>query len=876
MRKRRLAKLLCCVMIISTVLSNMVFTGAAEKKYLALGDSIARGYGLENIESERYSTLVAEKMGYVCQNYGVDGMTSAELLENIKKDNYSVDTAEVITISIGSNDLLQPLIGIVAGAMNIDTENTVNIEQAIADTLINDYNTDELLAVSKLTKTKEALTDNAILKAAAEQAVENINSIVSEIRLQNESCEIYLSNIYNPYYGVSVEKDYGSFVYTVLNLGQLGDEYVSIINNGLKDSANCEIVDVYSEFNTKGMTNVYLDVNDINSVNIDPHPNKEGHYLIYNAMIKAMSDTDIGDGTTETTTEITTEAVTTDVTTEVTTVSIVYGDVNGSGLLEADDAALVMQYVLNASAVNMDSVRFKRADVNNDGILTADDAAMIMQKVLNGSYMLPVEIVSNTTTETTSETTTEIITETSTVTATLETSTNATTLETSTETTTNAELNRDMYSLTGFGASNTGGGVIPETDSKYAKVSTAKEFDTAISNAKKGSVKVIEITADLNLGSKEIKAHSTQPSMHPRLKKTGISSVNLGGIDGLTIYSKNGAVIRHGAFSIQDTDNLIIRNLEFDELWEWDESTKALYKKNDWDYMTIASCTNVWIDHCTFHKSYDGVIDAKRNVSGLTISWCYFPEDDYGEGSFLKEQIDFLEENINSYSYYKKVRQTYGFTKEEIMRQCAGHDKTHLLGSSEMDSNNKNLNVTMYNNYYKNCQQRMPRLRSGNVHVFNTVIDSGENYVFKNLLADKFALVNLSSEGFHIVSDGCVSTEDGALLVENSNFIGVEDPLCNNKKGATKTDYTGKIKADNVLYELGNVTYMGSSEDDNSPIEIGPAKKKEFSWNGINQLPYTYVKLNPEILKELLLGNNGCGSGKGSLSGNQWLETKYK
>ena len=62
------------------------------------------------------------------------------------------------------------------------------------------------------------------------------------------------------------------------------------------------------------------------------------------------------------------------------------------------------------------------------------------------------------------------------------------------------------------------------------------------------------------------------------------------------------------------------RNLKFDELWEWDESSKGNYDKQDWDFITVdMTSDNVWIDHCTFTKAYDGVVDVKggsKNVTG--------------------------------------------------------------------------------------------------------------------------------------------------------------------------------------------------------------------------------------------------------------------
>lgn len=43
----------------------------------------------------------------------------------------------------------------------------------------------------------------------------------------------------------------------------------------------------------------------------------------------------------------------------------------------------------------------------------------------------------------------------------------------------------------------------------------------------------------------------------------------------------------HIRIDITGSNNIIIRNIEFDEIWEWDDYTEGAYDRNDWDYMTI-------------------------------------------------------------------------------------------------------------------------------------------------------------------------------------------------------------------------------------------------------------------------------------------------
>ncbi|MBQ6554515.1 MAG: hypothetical protein IJL89_04720 [Firmicutes bacterium] len=72
----------------------------------------------------------------------------------------------------------------------------------------------------------------------------------------------------------------------------------------------------------------------------------------------------------------------------------IYGDVNGDGILEADDAAMVLQKVLvNTYKLPLEDKTkdyMIYVDVDKDGYITASDAAYILQKVLISSFEFPV------------------------------------------------------------------------------------------------------------------------------------------------------------------------------------------------------------------------------------------------------------------------------------------------------------------------------------------------------------------------------------------------------------------------------------------------------------------------------------------------------
>ncbi len=80
--------------------------------YVALGDSLATGYGADRGYVDRYAGLLRAQTGATVEvrNLGVNGLTSRQLRAGIEGDRRvrdAVRRADVVTINIGANDLLQ-------------------------------------------------------------------------------------------------------------------------------------------------------------------------------------------------------------------------------------------------------------------------------------------------------------------------------------------------------------------------------------------------------------------------------------------------------------------------------------------------------------------------------------------------------------------------------------------------------------------------------------------------------------------------------------------------------------------------------------------------------------------------------------------------
>ena len=143
-----------------------------------------------------------------------------------------------------------------------------------------------------------------------------------------------------------------------------------------------------------------------------------------------------------------------------------------------------------------------------------------------------------------------------------------------------------FLSATGFASVNNG--VNDRTSyygtSYYKTASNEREFLEGVLGARSGTVKVIEVTNNLNLGYLELNFSSSEKSRYnfvskyenpmigftnPVLQKSGASKLNIANTNGLTIFSQKGHTIKHVEFKLQSSaSDLVFRNLNFDDMWK--------------------------------------------------------------------------------------------------------------------------------------------------------------------------------------------------------------------------------------------------------------------------------------------------------------------
>ncbi len=225
------------MLLVSTLFSSFAFANEQSKPSLvALGDSITYGYGLGSPVSEAFPHLIGGGKLDVT-NLGVPGWTSGDLLSSLQTDSsviQALQSANVITLNIGSNDLLQ----------------AANFAGLIEDPTLFD---------------PVALGQN--VAAAIGSFGNNLIGIISTIR-QHSQAPIILYTIYNP---IPLENPLGPTFYG------FAEQMISKTNNEvIKPTAigsKSLLADAYVSYTDQQLN--YLLPNDV-------HPNQEGHQVLAN------------------------------------------------------------------------------------------------------------------------------------------------------------------------------------------------------------------------------------------------------------------------------------------------------------------------------------------------------------------------------------------------------------------------------------------------------------------------------------------------------------------------------------------------------------------------------------------------------------------
>jgi len=216
-----------------------------------------------------------------------------------------------------------------------------------------------------------------------------------------------------------------------------------------------------------------------------------------------------------------------------------------------------------------------------------------------------------------------------------------------------------------------------------------------------------------------------------------------------TVVGVCGAQIR-GHIGFSNVSNVIFRNLK---IVGYNCSDSMAECSGGADAIGVSSQSHhLWFDHLDVSDGSDGNLDITNGSDFVTVSWTRF---------------------------------SYSTRRTDPVAGASGHRFSNLIGAADavaIDANK--LNVTYHHCWWaENVDQRMPRTRAGQIHVFNNLYTSSGNSYCTN------------------------AGWDARLLVQNNVYVGVNNPYNISTFPAPNQAHNGNMAiAGNLLSSATNVS----------------------------------------------------------------------
>ena len=200
MKRKFLAILLSLAMLFTLLPPGA--TLAASPSYVALGDSITTGYGLAEGETA-FPTTVMNNVGATLTNLAADGETSASLLDKLTNESNekytdvtsAVQSADMITLTIGGNDLMDALYAYLAEKYNEGKDESAQMTaEDIKALLANPSQNNIITLYSLINYLPDFQPTNAVTSFSG-----NLGNIISQIKAKNDDVLIVVATQYDPY-----------------------------------------------------------------------------------------------------------------------------------------------------------------------------------------------------------------------------------------------------------------------------------------------------------------------------------------------------------------------------------------------------------------------------------------------------------------------------------------------------------------------------------------------------------------------------------------------------------------------------------------------------------------------------------------------------
>ncbi len=284
MRKRIISLCLALVLCLAMLPVNAM---AATPVYVALGDSISTGYKPGTPPGKvdtPFVDAIKNMYGYSMQYCSEDGLTSEGLLNKINSWQNLSRNAELVTITIGGNDLMNALYDFLVQTYNTaNPGKTITKEQLMAAFLEPQKN---ILLLMSIINYVPQFAGSTQASSALSTFETNLGKILDTVQQNATNATIIIANQYNPYSHIT-----DSSAATIVNTFETVVTQMNAKITQVAQTKNVKVADIYTEFKNAASnpTNAAFSTSDLGNANLDIHPNQSGHDIIAQTISEFLS-----------------------------------------------------------------------------------------------------------------------------------------------------------------------------------------------------------------------------------------------------------------------------------------------------------------------------------------------------------------------------------------------------------------------------------------------------------------------------------------------------------------------------------------------------------------------------------------------------------
>ncbi|WP_282938599.1 pectinesterase family protein [Paenibacillus sp. RC67] len=318
--------------------------------------------------------------------------------------------------------------------------------------------------------------------------------------------------------------------------------------------------------------------------------------------------------------------------------------------------------------------------------------------------------------------------------------------------------------------------------------------------------------------------------------------INVGANTTIVGLSGSNAKILGGNLMIQNVDNVIVRNIDFQNAFDyfpqWDPTDGTTGNWNSaFDNITVKNAQHVWIDHNTFsdgnnrddynikyfgrqYQQHDGALDITNSSDLITVSYNYFHD----------------------------------------------HDKNTLVGGSDSYTDDRGKErITFHHNYYQNVTQRAPRVRFGQVHLYNNYYEgtlNNANYPFLYAIGVGLESHIVAQNNYFMQDEGTTPesliqvSAGGTEFTDTGSILnGVAVNIAQSKGGLSPVNWTPTLftKVDKTA-DVPSIVKSQAGAENTLPVQVAPPAapsdliatagigQVSLQWSSVTEATYYNVK----------------------------------